>query len=193
MPIITLPDAKQLNFDKPVSVQEVAATIGAGLAKAALAGLVDQKPVDTSYLIDKDVSLALITDRDSVGLDVIRHSCAHLLAQAVQSLFPKAQVTIGPVIEDGFYYDFSYPPGFSEDDLQAIEKKMQELAEADLQVSRFVLSRLDAIELFKKKGEHYKVEIIESIPGDEPLSFYQQGDFVDLCRGPHVPSTAKSL
>jgi len=191
MPLITLPDGKQLNFDKPVSVQEVAATIGAGLAKAALAARVDQKLVDTSYIIDKDISLALITDREAAGLEVIRHSCAHLLAQAVQSLFPKAQVTIGPVIEDGFYYDFSYPPSFSIEDLEAIEKKMQALAEADLQVSRFVLSRSDAIELFKKKGEHYKVEIIESIPGDEPLSFYQQGDFVDLCRGPHVPSTGK--
>ncbi len=191
MPLITLPDGKQLNFDKPLSVQEVAANIGAGLAKAALAALVDQKAVDTSYLVDKDISLALITDREPAGLEVIRHSCAHLLAQAVQSLFPKAQVTIGPVIEDGFYYDFSYSSGFSTEDLEAIEKKMQDLVEADLQVSRFVLPRNEAIELFKKKGEHYKVEIIESIPGDEPLSFYQQGDFVDLCRGPHVPSTGK--
>lgn len=191
MPLITLPDGKQLSFEQPISVKEIALTIGAGLAKAALAGCVNGKPVDTSYIIEQDSSLALITERDVLGLEVIRHSCAHLLAQAVQTLFPKAQVTIGPVIEDGFYYDFSYPPSFSLEDLQAIEQKMRELAAADLAVSRFVLPRDQAIEFFKKKGELYKVDIIESIPGDEPLSFYQQGDFVDLCRGPHVPSTGK--
>lgn len=191
MPLITLPDGKQLSFDKPISVQEIALSIGAGLAKAALAGRVDNKLVDTSYIVEHDALVSIITERDSAGLEVIRHSCAHLLAQAVQTLFPKAQVTIGPVIEDGFYYDFSYPPSFSLEDLQAIEQKMHELASLDLQVSRFVLPRNEAIELFKKKAEHYKVDIIESIPGDEPLSFYQQGDFVDLCRGPHVPSTGK--
>lgn len=189
MPLITLPDGKELSFEQPVAVKDIALTIGAGLAKAALAGCVNGKLVDTSYIIENDASLAIITSRDKAGLEVIRHSCAHLLAQAVQSLFPKAQVTIGPVIEDGFYYDFCYPPSFTVEDLQAIEKKMQEIVETDLEVSRFVLSRADAIELFKKKGELYKVEIIEGIPGDEPLSFYQQGDFVDLCRGPHVPST----
>lgn len=191
MPLITLPDGKQLSFEKPTAVNEITLTIGAGLAKAALAAVVDGKLVDTSYIIEKDATLAIVTEKDPLGLEVIRHSCAHLLAQAVQSLFPKAQVTIGPVIEDGFYYDFSYPPTFSAEDLQAIEKKMHELASEDLQVSRFVLPRKEAIELFKKKGELYKVEIIEGIPGDEPLSFYQQGDFVDLCRGPHVPSTGK--
>lgn len=191
MPLITLPDGKQLPFDKPVSVHEVALTIGAGLANAALAGVVNGKLVDTSFMLEHDATVALVTDREAPGLEVIRHSCAHLLAQAVQTLFPKAQVTIGPVIEDGFYYDFSYPPSFSQDDLEAIEKEMHRLALADLPVSRFVLSREEAINFFKKKGELYKVEIIKSIPGDEPLSFYQQGEFVDLCRGPHVPSTGK--
>ncbi len=191
MPVITLPDGKTQNFDYPVSVQEVAASIGANLAKAALAGRVDGKLVDTSYIIEQNAAVSIITERDKEGLEVIRHSCAHLLAQAVQSLFPKAQVTIGPVIEDGFYYDFAFYKPFTTEDLQAIEQKMQELVKDDLTVTHYYLSRDKAIELFKKKGESYKVEIIESIPGDETLSFYQQGDFVDLCRGPHVPSTGK--
>lgn len=191
MPVITLPDGKELGFEKPVSVFEVASTIGAGLAKAALAGKVDGKLVDTSFLIDKDSQLSIITEKNPEGLEVIRHSCAHLLAQAVQSLFPQAQVTIGPVVEDGFYYDFAYKRPFTPEDLLAIEQKMTELSNADLKVSRTVLSREEALALFKKKGESYKVEIIQDIPGHEPLSFYQQGDFIDLCRGPHVPSTGK--
>lgn len=191
VPVITLPDGKALKFEQPVSVYEVAASIGPGLAKSALAGKVNDRLVDTSFIIEKDTVLTIVTDRDSDGLEVIRHSCAHLLAQAVQSLFPDAQVTIGPVIEDGFYYDFAYKRAFTEDDLAAIEKKMAELSAADLPVSRSILNRLEAIQLFKDKKEHYKVEIIGAIPGEEPLSFYQQGDFIDLCRGPHVPSTGK--
>jgi len=191
MPVITLPDGKELRFETPVTVQTVAASIGAGLASAALAANVAGKLVDTSFLIEKDASLSIITARDAEGLDVIRHSTAHLLAQAVQLLFPDAQVTIGPVIEDGFYYDFAYQRGFTEEDLVAIQSKMNELVEADLTVTRQVLSRDEAIKLFQAKGEAYKVEIIHSIPGEEPLSFYQQGDFIDLCRGPHVPSTGK--
>lgn len=191
MPIVTLPDKKTLKFEHPISVFEVAATIGHGLAKAALAGKVDGKLVDTSYILQNDCELSIITDRDKDGLEVIRHSTAHLLAQAVQSIFPEAQVTIGPVIEDGFYYDFAYKRPFSEEDLNIIEQKMADIAAKDFSVSRKILSRKDAIQLFKDKGEKYKVEIINSIPGEEPLSFYQQGDFIDLCRGPHVPSTAK--
>ena len=192
MPVITLPDKRELVFTKPVTVAEVAATIGVGLAKAALAGTVNGVAVDLSYSIDQDASLSIITAKDAIGVDVLRHSCAHLLAQAVQSLFPTAQVTIGPVIENGFYYDFAYKQrSFTPEDLLAIEKKMQELVTADLAVQRFVLSRSDAIQLFTQKGEQYKVEIINAIPGNEDLSFYKQGDFVDLCRGPHVPSTGK--
>jgi threonyl-tRNA synthetase len=191
MPVITLPDGKELRFETPVTVQTVVASIGPGLASAALAANVAGKLVDTSFLIEKDTPLAIITGRDAEGVDVIRHSAAHLLAQAVQLLFPEAQVTIGPVIEDGFYYDFAYQRGFTEEDLVVIQSKMNELVEADLPVLRQVLSRDEAIKLFQAKGEAYKVEIIHSIPGDEPLSFYQQGDFIDLCRGPHVPSTGK--
>jgi threonyl-tRNA synthetase len=191
MPVITLPDGKKLTFDKPVSVAEVAQSIGAGLAKAALAGKVDGKLVDTSYLIESDTTVAIVTDKDPEGLEVIRHSAAHLLAQAVKRLFPAAQVTIGPVIEDGFYYDFAYQTPFTLEDLAAIEKKMHEIAEEDLKVNRRVLSRPEAIKHFKDLGEKYKVEIIDAIPGEEPLSFYQQGEFIDLCRGPHVPSTNK--
>lgn len=191
MPVITLPDGKTLNFEHPISVFEVAATIGHGLAKSALAGKVDGKLVDTSYILSESCALSIITERDKEGLEVIRHSTAHLLAQAVQSLFPEAQVTIGPVIEDGFYYDFAYKRPFTEEDLSAIEQRMAEIAAKDLVVSRKILSRKEAIQLFKDKGEKYKVEIIDSIPGEEPLSFYQQGDFIDLCRGPHVPSTGK--
>jgi threonyl-tRNA synthetase len=191
MPVIRLPDGSERKFDQPVTVAEVAASIGAGLARAALAGKVDGKLVDTSHCIEVDSDLAIITDRDAEGLEVIRHSTAHLLAQAVKSLFPDAQVTIGPVIEDGFFYDFSYNRPFTPDDLLAIEKKMAELVKADLKVERKVLPRSDAIAFFKGLGEHYKAQIIESIPSDEDVSLYAQGDFTDLCRGPHVPSTAK--
>ena len=191
MPVIRLPDGSERKFDQPVTVAEVAAGIGAGLARAALAGKVDGRLVDTSYSIDADSDLAIITDRDAEGLEVIRHSTAHLLAHAVKSLFPDAQVTIGPVIEDGFFYDFSYRRAFTPDDLLAIEKKMAELAKADLKIERKVLSRSAAITYFKGLGEHYKAQIIESIPSDEDLSLYTQGDFTDLCRGPHAPSTGK--
>jgi len=191
MPIIRLPDGSERTFDHPVTVAEVAASIGAGLARAALAGRVNGKLVDTSFKIENDADLAIVTDKDAAGLDVIRHSTAHLLAQAVKQLFPEAQVTIGPVIEDGFYYDFSYKRPFTPEDLAAIEKKMAEIAKKDLQVSRTVMERSDAIQFFKNQGEHYKAQIIESIPGDEAISLYGQGDFIDLCRGPHVPSTGK--
>lgn len=191
MPAITLPDGSQRHFDSPVTVAQVAASIGAGLAKAALAGRVDDTLVDTSFLIDHDARLAIITERDADGLEVIRHSTAHLLAMAVQELFPTAQVTIGPVIDDGFYYDFAFERPFTPEDLTRIEARMEELAAQDLPVARSVLSRPEAISLFESMGEKYKVEIIEDIPGDQPLSFYRQGDFIDLCRGPHVPSTGK--
>jgi threonyl-tRNA synthetase len=189
MPVITLPDASTRTFNHPVTVHDVAADIGTGLAKAALAGKVNGELVDTSYLIEEDVDLAIITARDEEGLDVIRHSCAHLMAMAVQELFPGAQVTIGPVINDGFYYDFAYERPFTPEDLEKIEARMNQLAKDNLPVSRSIMSRDEAIKLFEGMGEKYKVEIIDSIPGEEPLSFYQQGDFIDLCRGPHVPST----
>lgn len=189
MPVITLPDASTRTFNEPVTVYDVAADIGTGLAKAAVAGKVNGTLVDTSYLIENDAELAIITARDPEGLEVIRHSCAHLMAMAVQELFPGAQVTIGPVIEDGFYYDFAYERPFTPEDLEKIEARMNQLAKANLPVSRSVMSREEAIKLFEQMGEKYKVEIIDSIPGDEPLSFYKQGDFIDLCRGPHVPST----
>ncbi|SEI60670.1 threonyl-tRNA synthetase [Allopseudospirillum japonicum] len=191
MPVITLPDASQREFEHPVTVMQVAESIGSGLAKATLAGRVNQTLVDASHLIEEDVSLAIITARDAEGVDILRHSCAHLLAMAVKELFPEAQVTIGPVIEDGFYYDFDFERGFTPEDLQAIEKRMHELAKADLQVRRFLMSREDAIEFFERQGEVYKAEIIRDIPQHEMLSFYQQGEFTDLCRGPHVPSTGK--
>ncbi len=191
MPAITLPDGSRREYSNPLSVAEVAADIGAGLAKSALAGKVDGKLVDTSYKIDKDVELSIITERDEEGLEIIRHSSAHLLAQAVKELFPRAQVTIGPVIEDGFYYDFAYEPGFSESDLEKIEKKMAELAKQDFKVSRTVMPRDEAVKFFRGMGEVYKARIIEDIPSDEELSLYKQGDFIDLCRGPHVPSTGK--
>ncbi len=191
MPTITLPDGSQRQFTKPVTIAEVAADIGAGLAKAALAGRVNDKLVDTSYLVEDDAKLAIITDKDEDGLEVIRHSTAHLLAQAVKQLFPKAQVTIGPVIEDGFYYDFSFERPFTPEDLAAIEQRMEKLVEQDLPVSRSTLSRDAAVKFFRDMGEEYKAEIIEAIPQDEILSLYQQGDFTDLCRGPHVPSTGK--
>src|SRR5450631_654264 len=191
MPVITLPDGSQKRFDDAVSVAQVAAAIGPGLAKAALAGKVDGVLVDTSAMIDHDVALSIVTDRDPEGLAIIRHSTAHLLANAVQELYPDAQVTIGPVIEDGFYYDFAYKRPFSTEDLAAIEKRMAEIAAKDLPVRRRVLPRDAAVEHFKKIGEHYKAEIIAAIPSNEPISLYGQGDWEDLCRGPHVPSTGK--
>jgi len=188
---VTLPDGSVRHFEQPPSVAEVAASIGAGLAKAALAGKVDDRLVDTSHVIESDARLAIVTDRDAEGLDMIRHSTAHLLAYAVKSLFPDAQVTIGPVIEDGFYYDFSYKRPFTPEDLAAIEKKMAELAKQDIPVERSVMPRDDAVKFFRDMGEAYKAEIIASIPGNEDISLYREGDFIDLCRGPHVPSTGK--
>ena len=188
---IRLPDGSQRQFDTPVTVAQIASSIGAGLAKAALAGKVDGKLVDTSYVIDRDADLAIVTDKDPDGLEVIRHSTAHLLAYAVKELFPDAQVTIGPVIDNGFYYDFSYKRPFTPEDLQAIEKKMAELAKKDEPVTRKVLPRDEAVAYFKSIGEAYKAEIIESIPQNEDVSLYTEGKFTDLCRGPHVPSTGK--
>ncbi len=191
MPIVTLPDGSRREYPQPVTIGDIAASIGAGLAKAALAAKVDGTLVDTSYLLDHDASVAIVTDKGVEALDVVRHSTAHLLAQAVKELFPKAQVTIGPVIEDGFYYDFAFEHRFTPDDLAAIEAKMQEISSRDLPVSRSVLSREEAITFFRSLGEEYKAQIIESIPAHEPLSLYKQGDFIDLCRGPHVPNTGK--
>ena len=191
MPVIRLPDGSERAFDAPVTVAEVAMNIGAGLAKAALAGKVDGVLVDTSYLISKDTELAIITDKSPEGLEVIRHSTAHLLAYAVKTLFPDAQVTIGPVIENGFFYDFSYKRPFTPDDLVAIEAKMAELAKKDEQVTRKVLPRDEAVAYFTSIGEAYKAEIISSIPAGEDVSLYSEGAFTDLCRGPHVPSTGK--
>jgi threonyl-tRNA synthetase len=188
---VRLPDGSQRQFDAPVTVAQVAASIGTGLAKAALAGRVDGRLVDTSHLIDSDADLAIVTDKDPDGLDVIRHSTAHLLAYAVKELFPEAQVTIGPVIDNGFYYDFSYKRPFTPEDLQAIEKKMAELAKKDEPVTRKVLPRDEAVAYFKSIGEDYKAEIISSIPQNEDVSLYSEGKFTDLCRGPHVPSTGK--
>jgi threonyl-tRNA synthetase len=191
MPVIRLPDGSERRFDKPVTVVQVAADIGAGLARAALAGKVNGQLVDTSFLIETDSNLAIVTDRDSDGLDLIRHSTAHLLAYAVKELFPEAQVTIGPVIEDGFYYDFSFKRPFTPEDLAAIEKRMAELAKKDLPVSREEWDRDEAVKFFESIGEKYKAEIIGSIPAGQTISLYREGDFVDLCRGPHVPSTGK--
>ncbi len=188
---ITLPDGSQRDFPGPVSVAEVASSIGAGLAKAALAGKVDGKVVDTSYTITSNANLAIITAKDSEGLEVIRHSTAHLLAYAVKDLFPQAQVTIGPVIDNGFFYDFSYSRSFTPEDLAAIEKRMTELSNQDEAVVRRVLPRDEAVAYFKGLGEHYKAEIIASIPSNEAVSLYREGQFEDLCRGPHVPSTGK--
>ena len=191
MPIITLPDGTEKSFERALSVFDVAKSIGSGLAKAALAGKVNGELVDVSYMIEADSALAIITDKDDEGLEVIRHSSAHLLAQATQMLYPEAQVTIGPVIDNGFYYDFAYKDGFSEADLSKIEKNMNYLVKQNLKIERSEMSRDEAIQFFKNKGEIYKAEIIESIPAEQTLSLYQQGDFIDLCRGPHVPSTAK--
>jgi len=191
MPVIRLPDGSERVFDHPVTVAQVAASIGPGLAKAALAGTVNGTLVDTSYTIDNDSSLSIVTEKDEEGLDMIRHSTAHLLAYAVKELFPTAQVTIGPVIEDGFYYDFSYERPFTPEDLEAIEKKMAELAKLDEVVTREEWVRDDAVQFFKDQGEHYKAEIIASIPSNENISLYREGKFIDLCRGPHVPNTGK--
>src|SRR5690554_4781447 len=191
MPLITLPDGSQRNFDEAVSVFQVAESIGAGLAKAALAGKVDGKLVDTSYLITEDSNLAIITARDDEGVEVLRHSCAHLMAMAVKQLWPQSQVTIGPTIENGFYYDFDIDGTFAPEDLEAIEKRMGELVKQDIPVERLTMSRDEAIDFFEQQGEIYKAEIIRDIPAHEELSLYRQGEFTDLCRGPHVPSTGK--
>jgi len=191
MPNVTLPDGTVKSYVQSLTVADVASSIGSSLAKAAIAGEIDGQLVDTSYMIESDASLAIITNKDEKALEVIRHSTAHLLAQATQQLYPKAQVTIGPVIDNGFYYDFAYKKGFSEEDLVKIEKNMNAIVKQNLPVQRLEMKREDAIELFKSMGEHYKAEIIESIPTNEVLSLYKQGDFIDLCRGPHVPSTSK--
>ena len=191
MPNIKLPDGSVKAFPGPVTVAEVAQSIGAGLARAALAGRVDGRLVDTSTVIDADAEVAIVTDRDPDGLAILRHSTAHLLAHAVKELFPSAQVTIGPVIENGFYYDFSFERPFTPEDLAAIEKRMAEISRRDLKVERSVMARDAAVKFFRDQGEHYKAEIIAAIPADESISLYGQGNFVDLCRGPHVPSTGK--
>jgi threonyl-tRNA synthetase len=191
MPVITLPDGSRRDYPQPVTVADVAADIGPGLAKAALAGRVGDRLVDTSFVIDDDAELAIVTDRDEEGLEIIRHSTAHLLAQAVKALYPDTQVTIGPVIEDGFYYDFAREERFTPEDLAAIEQKMMELAKADMPVRREVWNRDDAVAFFANQGEHYKAEIIRDIPADEDIGLYGQGDWKDLCRGPHVPSTGR--
>ena len=188
---VKLPDGSVRSFDKPVSVAEVAAAIGPGLAKAALAGKVNGDLVDTSFVVDRDSEVAIVTDKDAEGLELIRHSMSHLLAYAVKELFPEAQVTIGPVIENGFYYDFSYQRPFTPEDLTAIEKRMAEIVKRNIPVSREVWPRDKAVEFFKSIGEHYKAEIIASIPAGEDVSLYREGDFIDLCRGPHVPATGK--
>src|SRR5579862_7011580 len=191
MPVVTLPDGSQRRFDHPVSVDELAGSIGAGLRKAALAGRVEGKLVDTSYVIANDAKVSIVTDKEPDGLEIIRHSTAHLLAQAVKELFPEAQVTIGPVIEDGFYYDFAYKRPFTPEDLAAIEARMYELAKSDEKVDRRVMPRNEAVEFFRGLGEIYKAEIIAGIPEKEEISLYGQGNWIDLCRGPHVPSTGK--
>lgn len=188
---VTLPDGSKRTFEGPVSVAQVAQDIGAGLAKAALAGRVDDREVDLSFVIDHDAKVSIITGKDPEGLELLRHSTAHLMAQAVKELFPEAQVTIGPAIENGFYYDFSYSRPFTPDDLKAIEAKMDEIVKQDLPVTRSEMPRDEAVAFFKNMGEHYKAEIIASIPEGEVISLYRQGDFIDLCRGPHVPSTGK--
>jgi threonyl-tRNA synthetase len=191
MPVITLPDGSKREYPAPLTVGEVAASIGPGLAKSALAGRLDGRLVDTSCRIESDASLAIVTDKDADGVDIIRHSTAHLLAYAVKELFPEAQVTIGPVIDKGFYYDFACKTPFTPDDLAAIEKRMMDLAKKDFPVTREVWSRDKAVEFFKGIGEHYKAELIAAIPAGEDVSLYREGDFIDLCRGPHVPSTGK--
>lgn len=191
MPVVTLPDGSQREYPAPLTIAAVASSIGAGLAKAALAGKVDDTLVDLSYLIERDIHLAIVTDKDPEALEVIRHSCAHLLAYAVKELYPQAQVTIGPVVENGFYYDFAYTKSFTPEDLILIEKKMHELAKLDEPVVRSVMPRESAITYFEGLGEHYKAELITSIAQGEEVSLYAQGRFTDLCRGPHIPSTGK--
>jgi threonyl-tRNA synthetase len=191
MPVVTLPDGSRREFAQPVTVAEVAQSIGAGLARAALAGKVDGRLVDTSFSIAADTTLGIITEKDPEGLEIIRHSTAHLMAYAVKELFPAAQVTIGPVIENGFYYDFAYERPFTLEDLAAIERRMAELAQRDLPVRREVWQRDDAVAFFKSIGEYYKAELIDAIAQDQEVSLYREGEFVDLCRGPHVPSTGK--
>jgi threonyl-tRNA synthetase len=188
---VTLPDGSQRQFDHPVSIFDIASDIGTGLARAALAGKVNDKLVDTNHIIDHDANVAIITARDDDGLDILRHSTSHLMAQAVKQLFPEAQVTIGPVVDDGFYYDFAYKEGFTPEDLTRIEKRMEELVKQDIPVVREEISREAGIQKFREMGEEYKAEILEGIPKGETLSLYGQGDFIDLCRGPHVPSTGK--
>ena len=189
MPVITLPDGSQRSFDNPVTVHDVAADIGPGLAKAALAGKIGDELVDTTYTISEDVALSLITSRDEEGVEIIRHSTAHLLAQAVKTLYPETQITIGPVVEHGFYYDFAREEKFTPEDFKGIEKKMAELAKANTRIERSEMDRDEAIAFFEEQGEVYKAEIIRDIPEGQVLSLYRQGDFIDLCRGPHVPST----
>ncbi len=191
MPVITLPDGSRREYPQPVTVAEIAASIGPGLARAALAGRVDGKLVDTSFRVEQDTAVAIITDKSSEGIEVIRHSTAHLLAQAVKELFPEAQVTIGPVIENGFYYDFAFKRGFTEEDLAKIEQRMHEIAKRDYPVTRTIMPRDEAVKFFRDMGEEYKAKIIEDIPAGEQISLYRQGEFIDLCRGPHVPSTGK--
>ncbi|HSD95805.1 MAG TPA: threonine--tRNA ligase [Sulfuricaulis sp.] len=191
MPVITLPDGSRREYPQPLTVADIAASIGPGLARAALAGRVNGKLVDTSFRVEQDAEVAIITDKSPEGVEIIRHSTAHLLAQAVKELFPEAQVTIGPVIENGFYYDFAFKRGFTEEDLAKIEQRMHEIAKRDYPVSRTVMPRDEAIVFFRDMGEEYKAKIIEDIPAGEQISLYRQGEFIDLCRGPHVPSTGK--
>ncbi len=190
MPVITLPDGSQRTFEQAVSVLDVAADIGAGLAKATLAGKVNDVLVDGSFMIENDASVSIVTSRDEEGLEVIRHSAAHLLAQAVKQVFPSAQVTIGPVIDNGFFYDFAFERPFTPDDIALIEARMSELVDQQIDIERIEISRDDAVSFFREKNEEYKAQIIESIPQDEVLTLYRQGEFTDLCRGPHVPNTA---
>src|SRR5476651_1453877 len=186
---ITLPDGSHREYPQPLSVHAVAASIGAGLAKAAVAGRVNGQLVDTGFILENDATLSIVTTREPAGLEILRHSCAHLLAMAVKQLYPSAQVTIGPVIEDGFFYDFAYERAFTPKDLELIEARMQVLAATNHSVRRRELPRDEAIACFEERGEHYKAELIRAIPDGEVLSLYRQGDFEDLCRGPHVPST----
>ena len=188
---VTLPDGSRREYESGVTVADVAQSIGAGLAKAALAGKVDGKLVDLSHALTADASVAIITGKDAEGLEIIRHSTSHLMAQAVKELFPTAQVTIGPAIENGFYYDFKFERAFTPEDLTAIEARMHELVKKDISIERSEMDRDAAVKFFQDMGEHYKAEIIESIPSGEVISLYRQGDFIDLCRGPHVPSTGK--
>jgi threonyl-tRNA synthetase len=191
MPVVTLPDGSKREYPQPLTVAGIAASIGAGLAKAALAGRVDGKLVDTSFVVERDAQIAIVTDKDADGVEIIRHSTAHLLAYAVKELFPDAQVTIGPVVDNGFYYDFAFKRPFTPEDLEAIEQRMTELAKKDFPVTREVWQRDKAVEFFKSIGERYKAELIAAIPAVQDVSLYREGDFIDLCRGPHVPSTGK--